>query len=239
MEIIKNAEIIDLCLWFRKSRLLACADLHLGYEGMLNSQGVLLPRYNFSQIKERFEKKVFPKIGKPEIILVNGDFKQEFGGISRQEWKEALDMIGFLQSNCEKLILVKGNHDNILGPIAGKKGIEIVGHYFLEKEKAFFCHGDKVPEKRLFAKAKLIVIGHEHPAVAIRDGIKQETYKCFLKGKFQRKDLIVLPSMISVGTGTDLTKEMNMSPLITNPEEFDVFVAEDKVYYMGRLGELE
>ena len=238
MEISQGAQIAGLCLWFEESKALACSDFHLGYEGMLNSQGIFMPRYNFSQIKGRIEKSI-EECGRPEKIIVCGDFKQEFGGISKQEWKEALDMMDFLQANCGELILIKGNHDNILGPIAGKKGITIAESYFLEKEKTLFIHGHKKPEKQAIANAERIVIGHEHPSVALRDGLKSETYKCFLKGKYEDKELIVLPSMITVGTGADLTMENNMSPLIKRSGDFEVYAVEDKPYYMGKLKDLE
>ena len=56
MEISKGIEAIGQSLFFRKRRILAIADLHLGYEEMLNRQGVMMPRFNFKEIKARLEK---------------------------------------------------------------------------------------------------------------------------------------------------------------------------------------
>jgi hypothetical protein len=238
VEISKGIKTIGLCLWFEKSRTLACADFHLGYEGMLNAQGIFMPRYNFNQIKERLEG-IIKACGKPENIIVCGDFKQEFGGISKQEWKEALEMLDFLLANCTKLVLIKGNHDNIIAPIAEKKGVAVNECYFLESEKTLFVHGHKKPNENDLFGAKIIVMGHEHPSITLRDDLKRETYKCFLKGKYEKRELIVLPSMLTVGSGTDLTMENHMSPLIENIEDFEVYAVEDKTYYLGKLKDLE
>jgi hypothetical protein len=45
--------------------------------------------------------------------------------------------------------------------------------------------------------------------------------------------------MLTVGSGTDLTMENHMSPLIENIEDFDVYAVEDKAYYLGKIKDLE
>jgi len=120
-EIAKGIEIVDLCLYLPAENTLALADLHLGFEEMMNKQGTLMPRLNFAEIKKRLER-VFIVLeqrgaGALEKIIINGDLKHEFGTISEQEWMEVLDIIELLRKKCGKIILVQGNHDNILGPI--------------------------------------------------------------------------------------------------------------------------
>ena len=239
MEISKGIEAIGQSLFFRKRRILAIADLHLGYEEMLNRQGVMMPRFNFKEIKARLEK-ILANTGKLEKIIILGDLKHEFGVISDQEWKEVLEMLDYLGRNCAEIILVRGNHDKILGPIANRKNVKLQDEFLLEPEKVLFIHGDKLPSKENLKKSDLIAMGHEHPAVSVKDGLKAETYKCFLKGKFEGKELIVLPSMNSAALGTDLTKEEILSPLLkkSNLSEFEVYAVEDEVYYLGKLGKL-
>jgi putative SbcD/Mre11-related phosphoesterase len=236
-EICRGVEITGLGLYLKKSRLLAVADLHLGYEEMLNKAGVMVPRFNFREIKARLEK-IFSETGKPETIVINGDLKHEMGTISGQEWREVLDMLDFLSSRCSKIILIKGNHDNILGPIAEKKKVKVMDEFFAGKEKVLFIHGHKIPEKKKLKDIKTVIIGHEHPAVAVRDGVKEETYKCFLKGSFEGKALIVMPSMNSVYPGSDVTKEEALSPLIKETGEFESYAVEDKAYFLGKVKNL-
>jgi putative SbcD/Mre11-related phosphoesterase len=237
---------IGLALWIPKEKTLAISDLHLGYEEMLNKQGIMMPRINFSEIKQKLEK-IFLKINKngqePKIekIIINGDLKHEFGTISQQEWKETLDMLEFLEKNCEQIILVQGNHDNILGPIAAFKKTQISENgFFLKKSKIFFAHGNKIPKTEEFKKAKTIIIGHEHPAISLRESTKTETYKCFLKGKFEKKSLIVLPSISAIAYGTDILKQEILSPFLQqNLSEFEAWIIEDKTYYFGKIKNLE
>ncbi|MEK6957803.1 MAG: metallophosphoesterase [archaeon] len=237
-EISKGIEIIDLALFLTADKLLAITDLQLGYEGMLNSQGVFVPRLNFEEIKRRLADKIFPHAKGAEKILVNGDLKHEFGEISRQEWREVAELIELLKAHCKEVIIVKGNHDAILEPIAKSMGVKVVEHYFAEKSKTLFIHGHKEPSNELLKGAETIIIGHEHPAVSIKDGVKSETYKCFLRGKYKGKTLIVMPSLNFISMGSDITKEKILSPLIGNIDEFEVFAVEDKVYYMGKAGSI-
>ncbi|HLD59192.1 MAG TPA: metallophosphoesterase [archaeon] len=228
-------EAVDLALWIEKEKALVIADLHLGYEEMLNRQGVMIPRVNFSEIKSRLEKILSKK--NPEKIIINGDLKHEFGEISRQEWNEVLDMLDFLQKNSQEVVLVQGNHDSILGPIAAWKKISVFKEgFFLEKTKIFITHGGFIPNSDEFRKAKTIIIGHEHPAVSLRESTKIETFKCFLKGKFKKKDLIVLPSISNIAYGTDILKQEILSPFLQqNLSEFRAWLVEDKVYYFGKI----
>ncbi|PIN84833.1 MAG: phosphoesterase [Candidatus Diapherotrites archaeon CG11_big_fil_rev_8_21_14_0_20_37_9] len=235
-EISSGIEIIDLAIWIPKEKLLAITDLQLGAEELLNNEGFFVPRTNFDEIKKIIEK-IFEKTGKTKTAIINGDLKHEFGKISEQEWREAVQIIELLKKNSEKVILVKGNHDSIIGPVAQSRGVEVIDE-FLSESKVLFVHGHKEPEKESVKNAKTIIIGHEHPCVSIRDGIKSEKYKCFLKGKYQKKTLIVMPSMNQLSLGSDVTKEQTMSPLINKAGEFEVFAVEDEIYYMGKVKEL-
>ncbi len=242
-ELLKGVFAKGSCLWIEKDKALVVADLHLGIEEMFNRQGTLLPRFNFRQIKRQIQKQAFEEVEplEPLLIIINGDLKHEFGTVSEQEWSEVIDMLRFLQEKCEKLVLIKGNHDKILGPIARWEGLGIEEEgILLEKSNAFVTHGEEIPESGAFKMAKTIVIGHEHPAITISDQYKQETFKCFLVGKFQGKSLIVQPSMNTVAIGTDVREEPLLSPFLQqNLSGFKVFAVADKVYNFGKLGDLD
>jgi len=60
-----------------------------------------------------------------------------------------------------------------------------------------------------------------------------------LKGKWQGKTLVVMPSFNLVTEGTDVLKEELLSPFLAQDlSKFEVFVISDKVYYFGRLENL-
>ncbi|MBU0460036.1 MAG: metallophosphoesterase [Nanoarchaeota archaeon] len=250
MQIFPNIKIINLALWLKKERVLLISDLHLGYEEYLQQKGVFLPKFQIKTVIESL-KKILAKV-KPKTIVINGDLKHDFGRILKQEWKDVLKIIDLMLENCEELILVRGNHDTILGPIAEKRKIKIVKDYQIKN--ILIIHGDKLIEK---TKAKTIIIGHEHPAVTIRDGSKFEKYKCFLKGKwcqkaklsgtsrnmksFQKKNktLIVMPSFNPLIEGTDIIKEQLLSPFLTNISNFEVFiVGKEEVFPFGKVKSL-
>ncbi len=227
-------------LWIEKDRALVIADLHLGIEGEFNKRGMLLPRFNFKAIKNHLEKEVFQDIG-PELIVINGDLKHEFGSVSEQEWSEVIDLLRFLQQKAKRLVLVRGNHDTILGPIAKWESLKIEKQgLFLEKSLTFVCHGEKIPKGLDYQKASTVVIGHEHPAIRIRDQGKEERFKCFLVGKFGKKNLVALPSLNQAAMGSDPREEKALSPFLKQDiSKFRVFAVEDKIYDFGKLGKLD
>ncbi len=215
MEISNGIEIINLALWLKKEKVLIISDLHLGYEEYLHQKGVLLPKAQAKLIKEELQK-IFQTIN-PAIIIINGDLKHEFGKVLQQEWKEVLGLIDFLQQHCQELILIRGNHDVILRPIAEKKSIKVVSEYYVKD--ILITHGNNL----IKTTAKTIIIGHEHPAICIREKSKVEKFKCFLKGTWKQKELIVMPSFNPLLEGTDVTTEKLLSPFLTDISKFEVF----------------
>jgi len=225
MKILKNVEIVDLGLYLVKEKILIISDLHIGYEEALNKQGFLIPRFQFEDTLKRL-KKILKKI-QADTIVINGDLKHEFGSISKQEWNEVLGLVDFLKNY--RVILVKGNHDNILKPMAEKGNMEIVERF--DTEDISVVHGDKILDKL----NKVIIIGHEHPAISFSSR-PDEKYKCFLKGKWKKHELIVMPSFLLISEGTDITKEKLLSPYLKQDlSSFRVYVVEDKVYDFGTL----
>lgn len=239
MKIADDIEIIDLALYLNKEKTLVFSDFHMGYEEALNKEGILLPRFQLKETLERLERIFLSlKKDKKEInkIAINGDLKHEFGTISEQEWRDVLKLLDFLSRYCRKIILIKGNHDTILGPIADKRKLKIAGS--LKFEDTLIIHGDKTNKntETLIKKAKTIIISHEHPAVSLREGSRIETFKCFLKGRYKKKTLIAQPSFNLVAEGSDIAKEKLLSPFLQQSlDNFEVYVVADKVYYFKKL----
>jgi len=231
MKILSGIEIMDLALYFDSA--LVIADVHIGYEEALNKQGVLVPRLQLGEMVKKMEK-IFDMLKGKKIdrIVVNGDLKHEFGTISEQEWRNTLKFLDLLAKHCGEVVLVKGNHDNIIGPIARKRNVRVVES--LGVGKVLIAHGNKVPGN--LKGYDTIIIGHEHPAVSLKEGPRVEQFKCFLKGKYKGKNLIVQPSFNSMIEGTDILKDSILSPFLRqNLDNFDVYIVEDKVYEFGKL----
>lgn len=232
MKLTKNIEIVDLTLLINKE-ILVLADIHIGYEESLNKQGLLVPRFQFKETENRI-KNILKK-AKPKKIIINGDLKHEFGTISETEWRHTLKILDLFKD--KEIILIKGNHDTILGPIANKKNLTVKDYYKIDD--VFICHGDKITNNIDYSTSKIIIIGHEHPAITIGTKTRKETYKCFLKGKFNNKTLIVQPSLNLVTEGTDISKEDLLSPFLNqNLNNFNVYIVSDKVYDFGKLSQL-
>lgn len=230
-----NCKFIDLGIAAKD--VLIVADFHVGYEEALSKEGVLIPRFQIKDVLNRLDK-LLDKV-KPSIVVINGDLKHEFGTISEQEWRDALRVIDLLGKYAEKIILVKGNHDTILGPIAKKRKLELVDKYQIDD--ILIIHGDK-EIKELPKGIKTLIIGHEHPAVSVSTELRSEKYKCFLVGKYGKYDLVVMPSFNLVTEGTDVLKEKLLSPYLQGDlSNFEVFIVSGKgdVLEFGKLKDLE
>ncbi|MFZ0442559.1 MAG: metallophosphoesterase [Methanobacterium sp.] len=232
---IYNAEIADLGLLIKDALIIS--DLHIGYEQSLNREGIMVPRFQYKLILERLEEII--RRSTIRKVIINGDLKHEFGRITRQEWKEALNFIEFLKENFDEIILLKGNHDNFTKFIADKTGLEVYETYSIEN--FIIMHGDKIPQDIMSLGESTIIIGHEHPCIGIRNGERLEKIKCFLKGNYNEKKLLVMPSFNFVTEGSDVLNEKPLSPFLKNrsTDHFEVYGVENfEILYFGKIEDI-
>lgn len=218
-------------------RILVVGDLHLGYEESLNRVGVFVGRKMYDKMIREFEE-IFGKTGKLDKIILLGDVKHEFGRILKQENNDVLKLLDYLKERCKEVVVIKGNHDAIIEPIAKKREIEVLKLY--KFGRFCFLHGDKDFEEIYDKKINYWVVAHAHPAIRLTDGVKEEKYKCFLVGKYKDKDVVIVPSFFELSIGTDprdrnlgLVWEMNLN-------SFEVIVVETNlnVLKFGKLGKI-
>ena len=241
---LNNSLLVD-------DEILVFGDFHLGVQEHL--QG--LPNI---QLKEIFEnlREIFSHLERLKIkvkkIIVLGDFKHKFGEISDSEWRESVRLLDYFIEKVgrKNIILIKGNHDTILEPIAKKRKIKI--NSFYTYNDIVFMHGHKEYKEALKNKEegggiKILILGHLHPTITLTDDYKRERYKCFLLGKWKRKIVYILPSFGDTGPGYDLSKEgyfKYRDSLFINEKGFKNFEVviynnvEKKEYNFGKLKDL-
>lgn len=233
-DIAEGIEIIDLALWLPKHKALVVSDFHIGYEDALAAQGVLIPKHQLNDTKERLKKIIANLNTKPKTIIITGDLKHEFGIVNREEMFGLKDLLRFLAKNCDKLIALKGNHDKILSFLQNEK-LKIASKARIGD--VLLTHGDSITD----TSAKVVIVGHAHPAIKLSDGITTEKAKCFLKGKWKNKTIIFLPSFNLVVEGTDVLSEKEMSPYTKQTKNIEIWAIPEfnEVLYFGKLGSLE
>ena len=233
MDIAEGITIHDIGLIVGGNLVLS--DIHLGYEEFQNKRGVFIPRVLYKALVQRVGRMLQGR--KFHSIILNGDIKHDFGSISFSEWKHVLGFLNFLAPSCDRIILVEGNHDLLLKYIAKKKNISLVDFHLIGS--AYVTHGDIIPKDSDFQHAKIIIIGHDHPAISIRNGARVEQYKCFLAGKWGRKRLIVMPSCNLLTEGSDVMTHKQLSPFLQKGiDDFEAYVVSDTTYYFGKVKQL-
>ncbi len=239
--LIKNMKLNDIkmiyeSIYIKSLDALVISDIHLGLEYVLANKGIYVPRMQYKKAMERMEK-ILEEISS-KTLIINGDLKHEFSETSYHEYKEVSDFLSYLKRNFERIILIKGNHDNYIERVTKKFGIEVYKEFIFGDY--YFTHGHRIFEN-YNRNYRWIIIGHEHPAITLIDDIGSKTkYKCFLVGL----NVIVLPSMSYYSYGTDLNlvpKDELLSPIL---KEFDIYefntyiIEEDLILNFGKLKHL-
>jgi len=203
------------------------ADLHLGFENVLQDHGIAFPRIQIKDIIENV-KTIIDKYGIKRLIIA-GDFKHEFSRNLPYEWEDVeLFLKTFSGIGIE---VVRGNHDNYLATILAKHGIELKES--VEVNSWTVVHGHKDVD------SNRIIMGHEHPAIKVRSGGAVYSYPCYLRFSGSR-EIIVLPAFSPLMSGSDiLSTESFLSPIMDmDTEEIEVYAVEDDVLYLGRVRDI-
>ena len=241
----KNKEytFLSKTLFFPKHGILVIGDLHLGYDSMLKNQGMNIPFDQLEETKKELEiilQRIKSIYTLKKIILL-GDIKHHFH-FQQGEISDLVNFMRFLEKyiSRENIILIKGNHDTFT-----LKNYNLKDFYI--EDNLAFTHGE-TPFPELFnnKKIKTIVMSHIHPAVSIKDktNIKKEKYKCFLFGKYKRKQFIILPSFFSITEGSEIneySKGEKYKQIIPKNKlkSFETYVVgKNEVYDFGKYGGL-
>ena len=220
-------------------RTLILADTHVGFEFELAVKGVRVPRQT-KKIAEHYIS--LAQKERASTIVIAGDIKHEIP-VAMETAKEVREFLSTLANYFEKVVLIQGNHDGGLDKIVEKiekknimlcdsRGVILTTN---DNKKVLILHGNAKPRPRDFLEANILVIGHTHPAVVLRDPlgytvresvfVKARVSKRKVFSNMYRKDelkgvqvseedldreiiLIILPCANPLITGTDITRTL-------------------------------
>jgi len=239
--------LIGKVIFFPKKEILAIGDLHIGYESMLNNQGIDIQFNQLENTKKELKETIKEINGlghKIKKIIFLGDIKHYFS-FDKAETFQIKQFLKFLEEYFKKedIIFIKGNHDVIR--ISGKKYHD----YWIDPSgEIAFTHGDKLHKEILDKKIRTIVIGHIHPAVTLKEpsGIKKERFKVFLIGRWKNKQLIIVPSFFPLIEGIEINEfyqdfHKKDFSIIQNRSigNFKVFIVGEKsIYEFGKFKDI-
>lgn len=197
-------------------KVLVIGDLHLGYGESLRESGVMVPVDLFKEVVRDLDG-IFGELKKRKIVVEKvvllGDVKHEFGKNRLGDFGEIGELMNYLRRGVREVIIVKGNHDAVIGGVVRKLERVSLVDYLIEGGVAYI-HGDRDFPEIHGKDVKVWIVGHGHPAVTLTDKTKQEKYKCFLEGKYKSKEIVIVPSFFDVNSGSD-------------PRDFDLGLAWD------------
>jgi len=196
------------------------SDLHIGYEAAAAEDGALIPRTNRDQVMRNLT--AFIEEYSPHTLVVNGDFKHMFGRNSPQEWREVKEVLSSIVSAVDRLVIVRGNHDNFLAAILPDE-VQIVGH--IQIGRLWITHGHR---RSSLPEEGIKLLGHEHPTILLKDDVGAAIrLKCYLYHR--RRRILVLPALSGLSKGSHIHARGFFSPALrdADPAEMEVYAISD------------
>jgi len=188
-------------LFLEDSRTLAVSDLHLGYAWAHRYHGQLMPLQP-DGIRERLL--ALCAESRPSRIAILGDIVHRAVPVDAIK-EEFLALLDALRGQCG-VSLILGNHDKGLRKLFGSSG-EVEFHDSVRAGRFLLLHGND--QSAALPTNGLTIMGHEHPAISLGDGVRSAKFPCFLVAP----ELIVLPAFSRWAAGSDVRAHAPMSPL--------------------------
>jgi len=249
-----------LVLSLRRERLLLLADTHVGYEVELRRvKGV-----NVMSQTRRLVEKVLELVDMHNVtsVVVLGDVKHELP-VPRESAEEVRAFLSTVARRVP-MLLIPGNHDSLLQEIAsGINGVEVAPTRGVLIDRFLLVHGHVKPAKQDLEKADVVIMGHTHPAVVIRDEIGYAVKEpALLKMRTSRSrmcralygepckrrarlKIVVLPASHPLITGVDVREIPQMASegrtllkyVEWRPEEVEIYLPD--MTFLGTLADLQ
>jgi putative SbcD/Mre11-related phosphoesterase len=148
----------------QKIRLMAIADLHIGWEMALAQRGIHVPTQT-PRLAKKLTDLIFTY--SPLKLLVLGDVKHTVAKAEIGEWRDVPDFFNETRKHILDISVVRGNHDGNLEPLL-PENTKILPSTGVTIDNVGFFHGHQWPSPTLLGCTTL-VMGHVHPVVAFRD----------------------------------------------------------------------
>lgn len=190
-------------LFLERENTLCVADPHIGYTWAHRHAGQLLPVGKKDDTADRLEE--LCACYKPARSVILGDIVHR--ALPRSQLEQELRSFLERAASCTCLELLLGNHDRglerVLPPHVKTQTALELGEYTL-------VHGDATE----MSTTNKMIMGHEHPAISLGDGVKGAKFPCFVHGPA----LTILPAFSSWAAGTDIRRASFMSALARDAE---------------------
>lgn len=192
--------------------LLALADLHLGYSWVQRHRGALMPVTTPETTAARVADLL--REYQPRNLVVLGDLVHQ---ATRQPGvEEALHQLAGAIPKEVTWTVCTGNHDRNLDRLLGRlpRAVQLVASASMGG--CLLHHGDSEPGRNsaeafsLKAAEPFHVIGHEHPALRLGDGVATEAkVPCFITSG----EVLVVPAFSDWAVGCDIQRGTFLGPI--------------------------
>jgi putative SbcD/Mre11-related phosphoesterase len=196
-----------LAAYLEGTSRLVVADLHLGYAWAHRQSGQLLP----ISMKEETLPRLHALVDDfhPRELVLLGDIVHRAVPLPALK-DELCRVFSELGGRCE-LGLIAGNHDRSLAALLRECGIHAPLAPSMRAGSFLLVHGDTAPVPDSDGPPVWTIIGHEHPALSISDGVATSAkVPCFAAGD----GVLVLPAFSQWAAGTNIRTHSFQSPML-------------------------
>lgn len=203
-------------VYLADEKLLAIADLHLGYAWAHRHRGQLMPLATPDDSAERL--KLLLDEYQPAAVAILGDIVHDTVPVA--EFRESVRAFLAMVEERALLRLVAGNHDRALNREIAQpliRDLQVGPHRLIHGDS----HSAEAAQTILDQSGRaggLLIMGHEHPAIGISDRVAHFVkVPCFLCAK----GLLVLPAFSSWAAGCDVRRGTFLSefPILAGPDK--------------------
>lgn len=204
-------------------KFLVVTDLHIGVEYEYWRRGFFIP----SQVDELIERAdALLKRTRARTLVINGDFKHNIPSMKFQEIK---DLKKFVDGVNAEVKIIMGNHDGGIRRVFDDVSNDLtVGSVYI-------CHGHMKP--KLTDKIKTIVIGHNHPMIALNDIAGRVYKKVWVIGEYEKRKTIIMPAFNPIIGGKNVLESGLMGPIARHMKNKKVYLLDGT--YLGPMDELK
>ncbi len=230
VEIVEGVEAIEGLPAVKVEGYVVIADLHLGYEEAMAREGVFLPR-----VQLRNALVVLRRLSrvKARRLIVAGDIKHAFDKLLKSERAETRRFLEEALTVFSEVLVLRGNHDNYISGVVKETGADFIEEPYIKIGDIHVTHGHKDPGEY----GRVIILGHEHPAIQVRVAGSRVKFPVFLKVPLEGgSTAIVLPATGTYQTGNIVgaQRSLYLSPIIKHRG----LVEEALPYIMDESGKL-